>query len=262
MTAVTAAAEASPRLDMGRVVKTTFGAVKGNLVVFGLMSIVLIAAPMTVVEVLATAVSGSAVGSGAASAVNLLGRIVNVVGTCVLTSAVIYGTREQLAGRKPSLGRSIGMGWRDAAKVFGINFVTGFCIVLGLFLLLVPGVFLALRWSLAAPAGVVERLGANRAMARSAALTQNNRLRILGLAVALFLAVFIAFLVVGVLMVLAVSSIAAVDEAVGVLVEDACVGVAYALLWMFLGVGLTVTYAELRSMREGVLPDQLASVFD
>ncbi len=257
MTAVTAAAD-RPRLDMGRVVKTTFGAVGGNIVVLGLMSVVLIGVPTGVVEWLGNAAKASGASADTTGGIALLGRLVETITNAVLSGAIIYGTTEHLAGRHAGMGRCWSAGLRNSAKVFGINFISGLGMVLGLILLIVPGVILALRWSVSAPAGVVERLKVGEAMSRSAALTQGNRLRILGLAVCLV----VGFLVMALLYGVVVGIVGAIDAGAGAMTEAVGIGFCAAVLTLFIGVGLTVTYAELRSMREGVLPDQLASVFD
>ena len=53
----------------------------------------------------------------------------------------------------------------------------------GMVLLIVPGVILALMWTLASPALVIERLGITEAFGRSRALTKGHRGAILGLCV-------------------------------------------------------------------------------
>ncbi len=250
-------AETAPRLDMGRVVKTTFAALGGNLVVFGLLSMVLIGIPDGIVEWLGNLAKAKA-DSGAAGGFALLERLVDTIGTVVLTGALIHGANEHLAGRRAPVGESFRVGLRNSAKVFGINFISGLGVLLGLLLLVVPGVILALRWSVAAPAGVVERLTVGHAMERSAVLTKGNRWPILGL----FTALIIGFFAVALLFDLCAGFIGAFDAGVESVASAVVGGLSNALLTLFLGVGPAVIYAELRSAREGVLPDQLASMFD
>ncbi len=259
MTAVTAAAD-RPRLDMGRVVKTTFGSIKRNIVVFGLFSAVLVAAPDSAIAWLGYVMKAAGASSDETSGVALLGRIVDLIASAVLTGALAYGVVEDLAGRRPAAIATFRAGLRNSAKVFGIKFLVGLVSVLAAILLIVPGVILALRWSMAAPAGVIEGVGVNEAINRSAILTRGNRWAILGLTVALFLLVLLfVFLVNFVIIVL--QTLVAPGEFGGIATAVTS-GVASGLLGMFLAAGSAVTYAELRSMSEGVLPDQLASVFD
>jgi hypothetical protein len=57
----------------------------------------------------------------------------------------------------------------------------GLGIALGLFALIIPGIILALRWSVVAQAAAVEREGWLPALKRSGELTRGNYWRILGL---------------------------------------------------------------------------------
>jgi Membrane domain of glycerophosphoryl diester phosphodiesterase len=64
------------------------------------------------------------------------------------------------------------------AEVIGLSFSVGCLVVLACVALVVPGVLLAIRWSLAVPAMVLEGRGIGDAMSRSTELTLGNRGRI------------------------------------------------------------------------------------
>jgi hypothetical protein len=64
------------------------------------------------------------------------------------------------------------------AAVIGLSFSVGFLVILGCIALIVPGVLLAVRWSLAVPAMVLENKGIGDAMSRSTELTMGNRGRV------------------------------------------------------------------------------------
>jgi hypothetical protein len=57
----------------------------------------------------------------------------------------------------------------------------GINVAVGLLLLIVPGVLMALKWSLAIPVTVLEHTGGSATLSRSAALTHGGRLRILAI---------------------------------------------------------------------------------
>ncbi len=66
-------------------------------------------------------------------------------------------------------------------KILGVvvlSLAVGIAVGIGFFFLLVPGILLMLRWSLAVPAKVLENRGVGDAMSRSSELTQGNRGRI------------------------------------------------------------------------------------
>ena len=64
------------------------------------------------------------------------------------------------------------------AEVIGLSFSVGFLVALGCIALIVPGVLLAVRWSLAVPALVLENKDIGDAMSRSSDLTLGNRGRV------------------------------------------------------------------------------------
>jgi uncharacterized membrane protein len=83
---------------------------------------------------------------------------------------------------------------------FGLSFLTGLAVIVGLILFIVPGMVLATWWAVSLPAMMREDLGVSEAMERSKALTDGNRWRVLGL----MLLLFVPFI----LLVLAISSLA------------------------------------------------------
>ena len=69
--------------------------------------------------------------------------------------------------------------------VIGISFIVGLAVIAGMFAFLVPGVLLAIIWSLAVPAKVLENKGPLAAMSRSVDLTKGDwgRIFVVGLLV-------------------------------------------------------------------------------
>lgn len=80
---------------------------------------------------------------------------------------------------------------------FGFNFLTGIGILVGLVLLIVPGIMLFTRWAVGLPALLRENLTAWQAMERSSALTEGNRWRILGLGLLIWVPFLIAMAAIG-----------------------------------------------------------------
>jgi hypothetical protein len=66
-------------------------------------------------------------------------------------------------------------------RALGVNFLSGIGILLGLVLLIVPGIYLIAIWSLALPALMAEDLSVSESLSRSKALTEGHRLVVLGL---------------------------------------------------------------------------------
>jgi hypothetical protein len=64
------------------------------------------------------------------------------------------------------------------AGVIGLSLSIGFLVGLGFIALIVPGILLMIRWSLAVPAKVLENKGVGDSMSRSSELSKGNRGRI------------------------------------------------------------------------------------
>lgn len=82
---------------------------------------------------------------------------------------------------------------------FGLSLLSGIAIVIGLVLLIVPGLMLFTRWAVALPALLREELGVTAAMGRSSELTAGNRWRILGLALLMWVPFFVVLVLIGAL---------------------------------------------------------------
>ena len=107
-------------------------------------------------------------------------------------AATIVAVSDVHLGRSASIGvafAGIKENWLEI--VFTIIFM-GFGVLLGLICLIVPGIFLAIAWSLAIPAAVIESKGPFDSMRRSFALTKGSRLRI---SVALLLISMLAYVI-------------------------------------------------------------------
>ncbi|RWO58779.1 hypothetical protein [Mesorhizobium sp.] len=85
-------------------------------------------------------------------------------------------TIEDLNGKQPSFGDCIARAVSFLLPTFAIALLVGLGVGLGFILLIVPGIMLALRWSVAVPALVQERLGVFGSMARSHDLTKGKPL--------------------------------------------------------------------------------------
>ncbi|MGH6755502.1 MAG: hypothetical protein ACREDP_25405, partial [Bradyrhizobium sp.] len=93
----------------------------------------------------------------------------------VVQGASVYGAFQEMRGQSFTLGESIGKGLERILPLLGAALLTTLGVLLGLMLLLIPGLFLLVIWSVSAPACVVERLGPVASMSRSAALTKGHR---------------------------------------------------------------------------------------
>lgn len=121
--------------------------------------------------------------------------------------------------------------------LFLLSIVLSVLIGIGFILLIIPGVILTLMWLVSVPAMVVEDKGVFDSMSRSADLTKDNRMRILGVGILLFAAV----IVVG----LAAILLAAITPILGIIA-----GIALAVIvYPWLSIVVAVLYFRLREVK-------------
>lgn len=264
------------QFSIGRVVGRTFSTVGGNFVPFFLIAVILIAAPsalsawlQSLVTVGATVAPGdvsvapSVLSGGSAALIGpiawLVLFIVGIALNATAQGAIIYGVVADLGGRKASLGDMLARGWARWWKLFLINICVGFMVALGSIALFVPGIMLLIRWSAAVPVEIMETKGVFGSMGRSAELTKGSRWSIFGLGLVVFIILILIEFLVAAIVLPGAGFVQAVNMplfryAIAPLISVITVPLSAA--------GTAALYFELRSTKEGVGVDQLASVFD
>lgn len=244
---------ATGRFDLGGVLREAWAAFRANFTAFFLISIILLGGP-TFLQALVTPQHGAY-----GALVLLLGLLALVLGA-VQQAAVVRGAVLYETGR-PS-------GWRILLATVGpvvvpvvlITLVYVVAVVLGCFFLLVPGLFLATAWGVAAPVAVVERLGVAASLRRSWALTAGYRWSVFGAFLLIGLTVLVISLVGGLLGV-ALAAVAG-GSTVTLLLAAVVRAVLQGIVGAFSSAGLATVYTHLRRAKEGVAPRDLAAVFD
>jgi hypothetical protein len=122
-------------------------------------------------------------------AMNALLRFTLMMSGFLLQLAVIRLALDAFAGRQASFGACIAQALRSFFPILGIGFVAALPVAGAFLLLLVPGVMLAMAWSLAVPVRIAEGAGIIACLKRSAELTRGHRWKIL----AVFLALGVGF---------------------------------------------------------------------
>ncbi len=257
---MTAAVSASERFDMGRVASRTFGVIGRNFVVFVLLALVMAGLPQAITRYFAQA---RPAGLGLeASLLSIVFGLVGFIALSVLQAALVHGTLSDLNGKKASFGDCLATGIRFLWPVLGVSILTGIAIGFGFLLLIVPGVLLGLAWCMNVPAVVVERKGVMESFGRSADLTRGYRWPIFGLAVVYVLAVWIIDAV-AIALTGGLNLAALARSGAGFNVAEWVVLTLLQVVQSLIGAaGLASIYYELRSTKEGVGAESLASVFD
>ncbi|MEM3593868.1 MAG: hypothetical protein QXS27_03985 [Candidatus Jordarchaeaceae archaeon] len=105
---------------------------------------------------------------------------------------VIKATSDVIEGKEPSLTQNFKHVLRRSWKMYIAYFVYGLIVGVGLLLLIIPGIWLAIIFSLVLPAIVVADNGPMESFGTSKSLTENDKLRTLGVLLASGLIALIA----------------------------------------------------------------------
>jgi uncharacterized membrane protein len=181
--------------------------------------------------------------------------------TYVLIGALTHGSVVYLNGGRASLASCLGTGFSRSLPLLALGLLSTLGMTFFLLLLIIPGIMAAVRWSVAAPALVVERTGVFGAFSRSGDLTRGNRWRIFWL--------FVIWAIVGYIFQLCIAALFGFSfGALNVLGGSAIwvyfgiTGVSSAVTNMVAAAGSAALYSELREIKDGATSAELAKVFD
>ena len=104
--------------------------------------------------------------------------LLNMIVSAASQAATVVAVSQVHLDRPASVMVSFSKVKNQIAGVIGLSLSVGFLVGLACLALLVPGILLAIQWSLAVPAKVLESKSVGEAMSRSSELTKGNRGRI------------------------------------------------------------------------------------
>jgi phage shock protein PspC (stress-responsive transcriptional regulator) len=130
--------------------------------------------------------------------------------------------------------------WPRVPAIAVTGILAGLAIVIGLVLLIVPGLYLLTIWSLIVPAIVLENKGIGEAFGRSRELVRGYAWTVFGVVVGVFVLLVLA----GIVLSLVLSPL---DDSIARYLSDV---VSNTLLAPFVAATLTVMYFELRALKE------------
>ena len=110
------------------------------------------------------------------TAVGIVATTAAFVGTTFVQGALVDAVDSEHRGvAVPLVGDLYRRSWARLGALVELSLRTGFAVAFALFLFVVPGVLLAVRWALAAPVVMLEGLCARDAMRRSGELVRGHR---------------------------------------------------------------------------------------
>ena len=241
--------------DVGRVIQRTFGAIGENWMVFLGSAAILVGLPSLLSSHGQTTMLDG-IGSGSGGWFFFAGSVLTWIGTYILQGVVLFVTISRLNGKSVDISQAFAAGLRFFFPILGVSILTGLGVALGMILLVVPGIILSIMWVVAVPVVVAEKVGVMGSLQRSRDLTRGNRWKIFGLIVIAASVINMALGGVGGAM---AGSVATPGAPAALLAVTALVAVVTAVIS---AAGAALIYYELRSSKEGVGAEQIASVFD
>jgi hypothetical protein len=181
------ASPAHERIDVGAVLQAVIDT-------YGKTFTVLIPAALIVytpVALIAAISSDSAAGG-------LLASIVALIASAWYTGMVVRTVQDVQDGRvDASIGQLFSSVTHVLMTLILVGLVVGICVVLGLILLIVPGLIILTLWSVASPVVVVEDTGVFEALGRSRELVRGNGWQVFGVIVSVFAIILVVSIVIG-----------------------------------------------------------------
>lgn len=166
-------------------------------------------------------------------------------------AVVIHAAFQDMRRRPVRLVESLNVVLRTLWPLTGLALASLLTMV-GLVLLIVPGLILSTLWFVVLPACIVEQLGPWTSLRRSAELTRGHRWKVLGLTLLLMIGTFVG---------------SSVIESWVTAATSPVVGTVSDLMWTAIWTAFTATttiatYQQLRVAKEGIDIEPIAVVFD
>lgn len=265
--ATSAQAVGDRTVSIGRVLERAFAAIRTNPGVILGLALIVGAVPaliMTYLYVQLGLASPETFTSGAISlgtfiAAFLISGLISMVIAVLVQGALTRATVVASEGGKVSLGDSLSTGLKVVLPLIALAIVSTIGIMLGMILLIVPGIILGLMWSVAVPALVVERVGVFEALGRSRALTKGAKWKIFGLGI---IVIGVYFLLSVILQLVGLAGYSGADAATELSLSGIIASIVLGtILNTALGTIQPSLYVELRQWKEGTDVQTLQQVF-
>jgi hypothetical protein len=249
-----------PTFSIGRVLGQGLGIYARNFISFSLLALLI-----GLIDVLATIFYFIPNQAGARGEFRVVGfdavaLILVTLLTYSLTQAtIIYGTFQDLRGDKAQIVSCVAHGLTSMFPVIIGSIILSIAVGLASLLVLIPGLILMTMWWVYIPAIVVERKSISAGFGRSVELTRGRGWAIFGIIIIiLILSVAVTF-VTDIISMSVVTISASTDISFTALILDY---IGSSLTAAFGAVVVAVGYYHLRTEKEGIDVNQIASVFD
>ncbi|HEX6508152.1 MAG TPA: glycerophosphoryl diester phosphodiesterase membrane domain-containing protein [Chloroflexota bacterium] len=223
-------------MDLGDILNTTFNLYRDNFMLFaGIVAVIVV--PQAILEAL-LAISHSTL-------FVLLLALVSVAAPFLEVGALAEAVAARYLGRSITIREAFeSIGWPTFLVLVGASLLAGICVLVGLVLLVIPGIYIGVRLTLVAQAAVLERRGVTDSLARSWNLVEGNWWRVFG--IVLVVSILVAVLETLVSRIVGVAA----GDIVGNGLGTAIVGIVFQPIQ---AIALTLLYFDLRIRKEGTV---------
>jgi len=132
--------------------------------------------------------------------------VVNIVFSTIAEGSAVKLASEQITKGQVNLGASVRFAVSRLLSIWALSIVVGVIVFLGFIALIVPGIILAIMFSLALPVLLIEKKGVTESMGRSRELVGKRWLK-----------TFATFLVLGIILLVASFIVSAISGSLGIL---------------------------------------------
>lgn len=177
----------------------------------------------------------------------LIARVLNVIGTLLVTGATVRAVSEAYLGRIPQLNDAIGYAAGKLGTIFGATFASGLVVLLATIALVIPGIVVFCGYSVAGQVAALEPLRSSTdALRRSWELTKGFKGKALVLWIVAVALIVVVVIGVGFVGGLAAGLAGGFEPAVTVLLSIAAL-----LVYPLITCVFTLFYYDLRVRKEG-----------
>jgi hypothetical protein len=223
------------------------------VVPLSILSTVIVAA----VDDTAYDVNAPAGDSSSVEVANLVDNLLGGAAAAIAIAACFRVISSAYLGERTGAGDSLRYGLSRLVPLVVAYLAISLGVGVGLVALVIPGIFLAVKWSMTFPVIVAERAGAFPAMRRSWELTRGHWWRVFGtLLVVVLISFVLAFLILVAFGAAIASSDSISEAAFAILITVATIGVLTVLYPLTASV-VTVVYYDLRVRNQGFELQQL-----
>ncbi len=186
-------------------------------------------------------------GSQARPGLALVARVLNVIGTLLVTGATVRAVSEAYLGRVPRLNDAVGYAAGKLGVIFGATFASGLVVLLATIALVIPGIVVFCGYSVAGQVAALEPLRSSTdALRRSWELTKGFKGKAFVLWVVSLALILVVVTGVGFVGGLAAGVVGGLETAVTVLLS-----VVTLLIYPLITCVFTLFYYDLRVRKEG-----------